>query len=118
MVSTNPMKISIMQAKTTLPAEGYVRLSQIIGPTGPIPVSRSSWWAGVKSGKYPPSLQLGPRTTVWRVDSIRALTVRTPRTPGATTRLKNAGGNPIISVRKTPPDIAQHPINPICTLPP
>lgn len=73
MGSTYPLEINAMQTKTTLPAEGYVRLSQIIGPNGPIPVSRSSWWAGVKSGKYPPSLKLGPRTTVWRVDDIRAL---------------------------------------------
>jgi prophage regulatory protein len=73
MISTNPMEISVMQTKATLPAEGYVRLSQIIGPTGPIPISRSSWWAGVKSGRYPQPLKLGPRTTVWRVEQIREL---------------------------------------------
>lgn len=62
-----------MQTKTTLPNEGYVRLSQIIGPSGPIPVGRSTWWAGVKSGRFPAPVKLGPRTTAWRVEDIRAL---------------------------------------------
>lgn len=38
-----------------------------------IPISRASWLAGVQSGKYPPAIKLGPRTTVWSVESIRAL---------------------------------------------
>ena len=40
---------------------------------GPIPVSRSTWWAGVKDGRFPKPLKLGPRTTVWRIEDIRAL---------------------------------------------
>ena len=63
-----------------LPETGFLRLLQIIGnpkakPATPpiIPVSKSSWWAGCKSGKYPKPLKLGARTTVWRVEDIRAL---------------------------------------------
>ncbi len=63
-----------------LPETGYLRLPQIIGnpkadPPIPavIPVSKSSWWAGVKSGRYPQPVRLGPRTTAWSVESIRAL---------------------------------------------
>ena len=63
-----------------LPEVGFLRLSQIIGnpkaePPIPavIPVSRSSWWAGVKSGRYPQGVRIGKRTTAWRVDDIRAL---------------------------------------------
>ncbi len=63
-----------------LPETGYLRLPQIIGDqqaTPPIPavipISKSSWWAGVKAGRYPKSVKLGPRTTVWRVEDIRAL---------------------------------------------
>lgn len=51
-----------------------------------IPVSRSTWWAGVKSGRFPPALKLGPRTTAWRAADIRALVERLsaePRTVGA-----------------------------------
>ncbi|KXF79746.1 helix-turn-helix transcriptional regulator [Enterovibrio coralii] len=41
-----------------------------------IPVSRSSWLAGVKTGLYPQSVKLGPRTTAWRADDIEALIER------------------------------------------
>lgn len=35
-----------------------------------LPISKSSWWSGVKEGRYPASLKLGPRTTVWRASDI------------------------------------------------
>lgn len=38
-----------------------------------IPVSKSSWWAGVKSGRFPKPMKLGPKTTAWRADEIFAL---------------------------------------------
>jgi hypothetical protein len=38
-----------------------------------IPVKKSCWWAGVKSGRFPQPIKLGPRVTVWRVEDIRAL---------------------------------------------
>ena len=61
-----------------LPQTGYLRLKQIIGGgvgrkrTPPlIPVSKSTWWAGVRSGRFPAPVRLGPRTTAWRVEVIR-----------------------------------------------
>jgi predicted DNA-binding transcriptional regulator AlpA len=57
----------------TLPDDGFVRLKSILAPVGPIPVSRSSWWAGVKEGRFPQPVKLGPRTTAWRVADIRRL---------------------------------------------
>lgn len=76
---------------------GFLRLSQIIGQTevtpeqaqvnkiqgkGPrrprqaimplIPVSKTTWWNGVKSGRFPkpvPSLK-GTRITVWRREDV------------------------------------------------
>ncbi|WP_420434739.1 helix-turn-helix transcriptional regulator [Hyphobacterium sp.] len=56
-----------------LPATGYLRLRDILGPKGPIPVSKSTWWAGVKDGRFPQPIKLGSRITVWRVEDIRAL---------------------------------------------
>ena len=64
-----------------LPETGYLRLRQIIGnpkavPPIPalIPVGKSTWWAGVKSGRYPrPVRTLGARITAWRVEDIRDL---------------------------------------------
>jgi prophage regulatory protein len=57
----------------TFPETGLVRLIAIIAPKGPIPVSKSTWWAGVKSGRYPRPVKLGPRITAWRVEDIRSL---------------------------------------------
>ena len=56
-----------------LPTTGYVRLRSILGPAGPIPVSKSTWWAGVKSGRYPKPVKISVRITAWRVEDIRAL---------------------------------------------
>jgi prophage regulatory protein len=63
-----------------LPETGYLRLPQIIGdpkadPPIPavIPVGKSTWWEGVKSGRFPRPVKLGPRITAWRVEDIRAL---------------------------------------------
>jgi predicted DNA-binding transcriptional regulator AlpA len=38
-----------------------------------IPVSKSAWWQGVKEGRFPQPLKLGPRTTVWRAEDLRKL---------------------------------------------
>jgi prophage regulatory protein len=63
-----------------LPETGFLRLPQIIGnpdavPPVPalIPVKKSCWWAGVKAGRFPKAIKLGPRVTVWRVEDIRNL---------------------------------------------
>lgn len=58
---------------TNFPQDSLVRLSQILAPKGPIPVSKSTWWQGVKEGRFPKPQKLGPRTTVWKVEDIRAL---------------------------------------------
>ena len=56
-----------------LPKTGFVRLPSILAPLGPIPVSKSTWWAGIKTGRFPKPVKLGPRITAWRVDDIRSL---------------------------------------------
>jgi prophage regulatory protein len=61
-----------MSRQQSLPEIGFVRLVSIIGPKGPIPVSKSTWWAGVKSGRYPQPVKLGCRITAWRVEDIQA----------------------------------------------
>jgi len=62
-----------MPDNTHFPTTGFVRLSAIIAPNGPIPVSKSTWWAGIKDGRFPQPIKLGPRITAWRVEDIRAL---------------------------------------------
>jgi prophage regulatory protein len=59
-----------------LPKTGFVRLPAIIAPHGPIPVSKSTWWAGIKAGRYPKPVKLGARITAWRVEDIRAFIER------------------------------------------
>lgn len=61
-----------MTAQNEFPRTGFVRLKQIL-PPGPIPVSKSTWWAGVKDGRFPKSTKLGKGTTVWKAEEIRAL---------------------------------------------
>jgi prophage regulatory protein len=61
------------QNQNALPEGGIVRLSAILAPKGPLPISRSSWWAGVASGRYPKPVKLGPRITGWRAEDIRKL---------------------------------------------
>jgi prophage regulatory protein len=61
------------QTTDSLPRAGFVRLASILAPDGPIPVGRSTWWQGVKSGRFPKPVKLGPRTTAWKVEDIRKL---------------------------------------------
>jgi predicted DNA-binding transcriptional regulator AlpA len=56
-----------------LPETGFLRLRAILAPAGPIPVSKSTWWQGVKDGRFPRPVKLGKRVTVWRVEDIRRL---------------------------------------------
>lgn len=59
--------------KLNLPEVGYLRLSQILNI---IPISKSAWWEGCRSGLYPKPVKLDPRTTAWRVEDIRELMER------------------------------------------
>ena len=46
------------------------RLPQVLAR---IPVSKSTWFAGIQAGRFPKGRSLGPRTTVWRSDAIDQL---------------------------------------------
>lgn len=56
-----------------LPETGFIRLPDVLRV---YPVGKSTWWAGVRSGRYPASVHLGDRITAWRVEDIRALIER------------------------------------------
>ena len=58
-----------------------LRIRDIIRPVGPIPVGRSTWLAGVKSGRFPPPYKLGCRITVWSSDDIDRLLQDIASTP-------------------------------------
>lgn len=54
----------------TIPETGFLRLREVLKL---IPVCKTSWWNGVKSGRYPKSFKLSPRCTAWRAEDIREL---------------------------------------------
>ena len=55
---------------TTIPETGYLRLPEVLKF---YPVSKSTWWAGVKSEKYPAGVKLSERVTAWKAEDIRKL---------------------------------------------
>ena len=67
--TVSPALKSITSA-TQLPQTGFVRLPKVLSI---YPVSKSTWWAGIKSGKYPAGIKLSERVTAWRVEDIHAL---------------------------------------------
>lgn len=53
-----------------LPETGFVRLRDVLKI---FPVSKSTWWAGVKNSRFPKPVKLSDNITAWRVEDIRAL---------------------------------------------
>lgn len=60
---------------TILPC-GFLRLPQVLAL---LPISKSAWWEGCRTGRYPKPIKLGPRTTVWRAEDIQAFIERVSR---------------------------------------
>lgn len=50
-----------------LPTTGFVRLPTILKV---IPVSKSTWWLGVKTGRFPKAVKLSSNITAWRAEEI------------------------------------------------
>ena len=68
-----------------IPTTGFLRLPQVLAF---IPVGRSSWWRGVKEGRYPKPVKIAPRTSAWKAQDIAALV----ECLGTTEELKNRNG--------------------------
>jgi len=67
-------KKSITYIPKPLPQTGFCLLPSILAV---FPVGRTTWHNGVKSGKYPQPVRLGPRKVAWKVEDIRALIAKT-----------------------------------------
>jgi len=63
-----------------IPSFGFLRLKQVLKV---IPVSKSQWWVGVKSGEYPAAIKLSERMTVWCAEDILALVEKYKSLPKA-----------------------------------
>ena len=63
----------------SLHSTGFLRLKQLVGdpkanpPIPPlVPIGVTSIWRRVKAGTFPKPIKLGPMTTAWRVEDVRA----------------------------------------------
>ena len=59
-----------MSKHDPFPTTGLVRLKEVLAPEGPIPVSRSTWYQGIKDGRFPKPVKLGVRSSAWRAEDI------------------------------------------------
>ncbi len=53
-----------------IPETGFLRLPQVLSV---IPLGKTCWWEGVKSGRFPKPVKLSARCTAWRAEDIRDL---------------------------------------------
>jgi predicted DNA-binding transcriptional regulator AlpA len=53
--------------QTRIPATGFLRLPQVLSL---FPIGRSTWWRGVKEGRYPKPVKISVRTSAWRTQDI------------------------------------------------
>lgn len=51
-------------------AERLIRINDVLAR---VPISRSSWYAGIKDGRFPLPVKLGVRISAWRERDIREL---------------------------------------------
>lgn len=57
-------------APAPLPGSELVSIEQILAAMN---ISASTWWDGIKKGKFPKGIKLGSRTTRWRTADVRQL---------------------------------------------
>ena len=58
------------QSTNTLSEAGFLRLKDVLKL---FPVSKSTWWLGIQTGRFPKPVKLSTRITAWRVCDIQKL---------------------------------------------
>lgn len=53
-----------------IPEFGFLRLDDVLRI---IPVSKTTWYNGVRSGRFPKGIRVSQNIVVWRVEDIRNL---------------------------------------------
>lgn len=69
---------------------GFYRLPQVLGL---IPVSRSTWYAGVKSGRFPKPIRISRNIVAWRAGDIHRLIAQLEQETPAVAYLAARKGN-------------------------
>jgi prophage regulatory protein len=54
------------------PERRLLRLKDVLQPRGPLPLSKSTFYAAIKSGRAPAPIKLG-RISAWRQEDVRKL---------------------------------------------
>lgn len=71
--NTERSTLAAARAAALLAGDGLLRLPEVLAL---YPVSASTWWEGVRAGRFPASVKLGARCTCWRAADVRALIER------------------------------------------
>jgi prophage regulatory protein len=66
------------QEARALPETGLLRVKEVLSY---VPISRSTLWLWVRSGRFPQPIKLSERVTCWRASDIRQLIEGTPPCP-------------------------------------
>ena len=53
-----------------IPEFGFLRLNDVLRI---IPVSKTTWYNGIRSGRFPKGIRLSQNIVVWRVEDIKNL---------------------------------------------
>ena len=65
------MKVSsINNPATHNSTEGFYRIGNVLAI---IPIGKTRWYAGIKSGEFPAPIHLGSKVCFWRKSDIHAL---------------------------------------------
>lgn len=62
-----PERLTIGKGYSWKNDDRLLRLNEVLEI---IPVGKSNWWAGVKSGRYPAAVHLSRRITAWRLSEV------------------------------------------------
>jgi prophage regulatory protein len=56
--------------ETKQATERLLRLDQVLVR---VPISRATWYAGIRDGRFPPPVKLGARISAWRERDVLVL---------------------------------------------
>lgn len=69
------------ETESTYHNERLLRVRDIVAPNGILNIARSTFYAGIARGIYPPPLKLGARVSVWRKSELMAAVERLTQRP-------------------------------------
>ena len=57
--------------QSDFPKTGYVREPSLVLPDGILPITRSTLWRWVRTGRFPAPHKIGPNVTAWKAEDVR-----------------------------------------------